>query len=344
MVAIRAIGGMPGVGKTTLAVHAAWLLRERFPDRQLFVDLRGHTPGQEPVGPADALAGLLAATGVAPRFLPGDLAGRTALWRDRMAGQRAVLVLDNAASSAQVIPLLPGGDSCLVLITSRRHLADLPGPVVSVQLGVLPPEQARQLLLDLAQRRADRPEQAAAVAELAELAGSLPLAITLLARLLGLHPSWTLADLAEETRVSLLGLAAEQDTVAAAFEVSYRHLDPEAQRFFRALGLHPGTTADRFAAAALAGLPAAGAAAQLDRLHREGLLTETGYRRHGMHDLIRQYAADRAAADPPEARAAAVDRLLDYYTRTAARAQAVISGRPGARGPARAARGPARAA
>jgi DNA-binding SARP family transcriptional activator len=327
VVAIRAIGGMPGIGKTSLAVHAAWLLRDRFPDRQLFVDLRGHTPGQEPVSPSDALAGLLAATGVAPRFLPGDLAGRTALWRDKMAGQRAVLVLDNAASSAQVAPLLPGGDSCLVLITSRRHLADLPGPVVSVQLGVLPPEQARQLLLDLAQRRADSPEEAAAVAELAELAGCLPLAITLLARLLGLHPSWALADLAGETRASLLGLAAEKDTVAAAFEVSYRHLDPDAQRFFRALGLHPGTTADRFAAAALAGIPVPDAAARLDRLYREGLLTEAGYRRYGMHDLIRQYAADRAAADPPQARAAAVDRLLDYYTAAAARAQALISGR-----------------
>jgi predicted ATPase len=108
VVAIYAIGGMPGVGKTALAVHAAHLLRGRFPDRQLFIDLHAHTPGQEPMLPEAALAGLLAAVGVDARYLPADLAGRTDLWRDRMAGQRALLVLDNAAGSGQVAPLLPG--------------------------------------------------------------------------------------------------------------------------------------------------------------------------------------------------------------------------------------------
>src|SRR5215470_2199130 len=108
MVAIRAIDGMPGVGKTALAVHAAHLLVGEFPDRQLFVDLHGHTVGREPVTPADALAGLLAATGADPRYVPPDVEGRAAMWRDRIAGQRAVVLLDNAVSSAQVKPLLPG--------------------------------------------------------------------------------------------------------------------------------------------------------------------------------------------------------------------------------------------
>jgi DNA-binding SARP family transcriptional activator len=120
VVPIRALGGMPGVGKTALAVHAAHLLADRFPDRQLFVDLHGHTPGRDPVAPADALAGLLTAAGVDPRHLPAELESRSALWRDKMAGLRALLVLDNAASSAQVVPLLPGGVGCLVLVTSRR--------------------------------------------------------------------------------------------------------------------------------------------------------------------------------------------------------------------------------
>src|SRR5262249_23593864 len=130
-VTIRALTGMPGTGKTAVAIRAAHLLAGQFPDRQLFVSLDGHTPGREPVAPQDALAGLLAAPALNPRSLPADLAARAALWRDRMAGQRVLLVLDNAASSAQVTPLLPGagqaGGACLVLVTSRRHLGDLPG-------------------------------------------------------------------------------------------------------------------------------------------------------------------------------------------------------------------------
>ena len=138
VVAVGAIGGMPGVGKTTLAVQVAHAVAGEFADRQMFVDLHAHTPGREPVRPEDALAWLLAAVGVDPRYLPADLDGRAAMWRDRMAGQRALLVLDNAASSGQVAPLLPGG-GCLVLVTSRRHLGDLPGAVTPVLLDVLVP-------------------------------------------------------------------------------------------------------------------------------------------------------------------------------------------------------------
>jgi DNA-binding SARP family transcriptional activator/tetratricopeptide (TPR) repeat protein len=321
--AVRAISGMPGVGKTALAVHAAHRLRDRFPDRQLFIDLRGHTPGQEPVSAERALAGLLTATGADPRSLPADLAGRAGLWRDRMAGERALLVLDNAASSAQVAPLLPGGDGSLVLVTSRRQLADLPGPVVSVQVDTLPPEQAGEMFVGLAPRAAGDP--GGAVAELAELAGFLPLAVSLLARVYNRHPAWALADLAAETRARLLSLTAERDSVEAALEVSWQQLDPGQQDFFRCLSLHPGTVTDPYAAAALGGVPLEAAVAHLDALHGEGLLTETGYRRYGMHDLVRRYAADRAAEGPPARRAAAAGRVLDYYQHTAGRAEALLA-------------------
>jgi tetratricopeptide (TPR) repeat protein len=326
--AVHAIGGMPGVGKTALAVRVAHLLQPRFPDRQLFIDLHGHTPGQDPVSPATALAGLLAAVGVDGRNLPADVEERTSLWRDRMAGQRALLVLDNAASTAQVVPLLPGGERCMVLITSRRHLGDLPAAAVPVLVDALPPGKAQEMFLRLAPQAARGPE--AAVRDLVQLAGCLPLAISLLARVYLRHPSWTLADLIGETKASMLTLTAEKDSIAAAFEVSYRHLAPGQQQFFRRLGLHPGTTIDAYAAAVLSevslsevSLQVAGAS--LDALHGEGLLTETGFRRYGMHDLIRCYARDSATADSVTDRERGLERLLDYYQHTAAISQARLA-------------------
>ena len=326
---------MPGVGKTTLALHAAHLLRDRFPDRQLFINLHAHTPGQDPLTPEMALAGLLAATGVDARHLPADLDGRTSLWRDRMAGQRVLLVLDNAADSRQVTPLLPGGATCLVLVTSRRHLGDLPGTTVPLLLQVLPTEEAWEMFVRLAPRATG---QDGAAAELVRLAGYLPLAISLLARVYNRHPAWTLADLTAETKTSMLTLAAEKDSVAAAFDVSYRYLDVSQQQFFRRLGLHPGTTIDAYAAAALAGISLADAAAKLDAMHGEGLLTEASHRRYGMHDLIRRYARDCGAADPAPDRKQALDRLLDYYQYTAALVEARLASQ------ARSTAGPARLA
>ncbi len=333
MVTVSAIGGMPGAGKTALAVHAAHALADRYPDHQLFIDLHGHTPGRGPVTPQDALAGLLAATGTDPRFLPDSLEGRAALWRDKLAGQRALLVLDNAASSSQVTPLLPGSGGCLVLVTSRRHLGDLPGAVTPVLVDALPPQQAQEMFTRLAPRAAASPGE---VAEVTALAGCLPLAVALLARVLARHPSWSLADLAAETRASLLTLTAEDASVAAAFEVSRRHLDPGRQRLFVLLGLHPGTTTDAFGAAALAGISVGEAAALLDGLHGEGLVTETGYRRYGMHDLLRRYARDHAAALAAADAGQALRRLLDYYQHAAARADALLARqtRPGPPPPA----------
>ena len=332
-VAVRAIDGMPGVGKTALAIHVAHALSDRFPDWQLFLDLHAHTPGREPMAAEDALAGLLSATGMDPRFVPGDLDGRAAMWRSRMAGQRALLVLDNAASSGQVAPLLPGGGNCLVLVTSRRHLGDLPGTVVPVFLDVLSAEQAEEMFTRLAPRAATDPD---GVRKVSRLAGHLPLAMSLLARVYARHRSWTLADLAADTSGNLLTLTAENNTIAAAFEVSYRHLNPALRQFFDLLGVHPGTTTDSYAAAALTGTSVAEADGMLDALHREGLVTETGHRRYGMHDLLRRYARDHAATDPGAEQA--LDRLLDYYQQTAALAEALLAqqaqSRPAAASPA----------
>jgi DNA-binding SARP family transcriptional activator/tetratricopeptide (TPR) repeat protein len=314
--AVRVISGMPGVGKTALAVHAAHLLTPEFPDRQIFIDLHGHTPGKNPVSPTAALAELLTAVGVDASFMPADLAARTAMWRDRMSGQRALLVLDNAASSAQVAPLLPGGD-CLVMVTSRRQLADLPGAVTGVRLVTLSRTTARTMFVQLTPRAAR--DDRAYVDELTALAGHLPLAISLLARMHACHPCWTVADLIAEARHGMLGLTAERASVGTAFGLSWRHLTPGQRRLLALLSLHPGTACETHAAAALAGVPITEAARQLDRLHRECLLVEISYRRYRMHDLIRSYAfAQARAMFADEEAAAAVRRLLRYYANAAA--------------------------
>ena len=290
------------------------LLAGHFPDRQLFIDLHAHTPGHEPVRPEDALARLLAAVGADPQFVPADFDGRAGLWRDRMAGQRVVLVLDNAADSSQVAPLLPGAAGCVVLVTSRRHLGDLPGAVTQVPLDVLPRQEAADMFTRLAPRStrdADR------VKEVVGLAGFLPLAISLLARLFDQHQSWSLANLADETKARLLDVTAESRSIYAAFEVSYQFLDPGRQRFFRLLGVHPGAATDDYAAAALTGTSRSEAAGHLEALYREGVLTETACCRYGMHDLVRRYARDKAASTPADSQQAA-DRLLDYYQHAAA--------------------------
>ncbi len=327
VVVVHAIGGMAGVGKTAFAVHAAHQLAGRFPGGQIFLPLHGHTPGQQPVDPGDALASLLLVAGVAPAQIPPDTEARMALWRDRLAGQQLLLVLDDAVGSEQVLPLLPGSGGSLVLITSRRHLSAL-DDATAISLDTLPPEEAAGLLV----RLAGRPGLGAGdpgVREIVRLCGFLPLAIGMVARQLRHHPAWSAArraaDLAaERSRLELI--ATENLSVAAAFDLSYADLGPNLQRLFRRLGLHPGTEVDCYAAAALDGTDLAAARRGLEALYDQYLLSEVTQDRYRMHDLIREHASVLAGRmDPDLDREQATARLLDYYQYAAARADALIA-------------------
>jgi hypothetical protein len=214
--------------------------------------------------------------------------------------------------------LLPGSPGSVVLVTSRRFLGDLPVGALTAGLDVLTPADAAAMFLRLAPRAAIDPHGPDAVAALVELCGYLPLAVALLARIQVHHRTWTVGQLLAETRASLVTLAAEDRTVEAAFDLSYRTLPGDRQRFFRHLGRHPGIDIDVFAAAALAGTPWPEAIRHLDALHADNLLVEAGYRRYTMHDLIRSYARRLSATDPVEQHEAAVGRLFGYYRYAAA--------------------------
>jgi len=259
-VSIHAIGGMAGVGKTAFAVHAAHRLASQFPAGQIFLPLHGHTPGQQPVGPEDALASLLLAASVPAGQIPLGLEARMALWRDRVAGHQLLLILDDAVGSEQVRPLLPGAGGSLVLVTSRRHLSALED-ATAVSLDTLPPEEAAALLVRLAGRPRLSPDHPAA-GEIVRLCGFLPLAIGMMGRQLHHHPAWSASSRAGElanARDRLELMATENLSVAAAFDLSYQDLAGNQQVLFRRLGLHPGTEFDGYAAAALDGTDLAAA-------------------------------------------------------------------------------------
>ncbi len=336
VVSLHAIGGMAGIGKTAFAVHAAHALAGRFPGGQVFMPLHGHTSGRQPVSPADALASLLLTIGVPAGQIPADLEARTGLWRDRLAARQLLLVLDDAADSSQVKPLLPGAGGSLVLVTSRRRLTALED-ARTISLDTLPPGEAAQLFIRLAARPGLSPADPE-VAEITRLCGFLPLAIGMLARQLYHHPAWTLAGRAAELAAAvdrLEQLATENLSVAAAFDLSYNDLTAGQQQLFRRLGLHPGTDIEAYAAAALDGMPLAAARRGLEALYEHYLLTEPVPGRYRIHDLIREHARALASRlDPQDDREQASGRLLDYYQHAAARAGALLSPQVRAAAPA----------
>ncbi len=326
VLSIHTLDGMPGVGKTALVTRAAHVLADRFPDGRYFIDLHAHTPGRAPDDPSDVLAGLLVGLGVDPRNLPEDLDGLSSLWRDRLAHKRALLVLDDAADVDQVEPLIPAGQGCLTLVTSRRRLMALDG-AMPFTLGMLEPDHARLLFVTLA-RRGPNAYDDAAVARIVHLCGYLPLAIVLLAGRLAHHPAWTVTALAREFEAAgdrLAEFDVGSRAVRAAFGMSYRNLPPERQRFFRCLGLHPGPDVDAPAAAALADVSIAVARAELEALYIDHLLEETTQGRYTLHDLLRDYARALCDTDPREARNRALERLLDYYQSMAAAADRYLA-------------------
>jgi tetratricopeptide (TPR) repeat protein/transcriptional regulator with XRE-family HTH domain len=320
-VVITAIDGMAGVGKTALAVHAAHQMADRYPDGQLFLDLHGYTPGVAPIGAGEALERMLRSLGVPGEGIPADVDERAGLYRSRLADQRMLVVLDNAATEAQVTPLLPGAPGCLVLVTSRRRLAGL-DHTHTLSLDTLPTADAVTLLRQTAgeSRLAGQPAEVAA--ELVELCGRLPLAIRIAAARLRAHPAWDLAHLVRRLRDQqhrLGELAAGQRSVTAALDLSYQDLSAEVQRAYRMMGLHPGPDIEPYAAAALLASTLPEAGQTLEQLLEAHLLQEPVPGRYRFHDLVRVHAAHTAVRDQNEdGGRLALDRLLDYYRHTAA--------------------------
>jgi len=323
---VTAIGGTAGVGKTALAVHWAHQVAGHFPDGQLFVNLRGFDPAGSPVEPADAVRVLLDALQVPADQLPQTLEAQLGLYRSLLAGQRMLVLLDNARDVAQVRPLLPGSPTCSVVITSRSQLTGLAAieGAHSLTLDVLSGAEARELLQRrLGASRVDADPRAAA--QIIEACARLPLALSIIAARATIRPDLPLARVAAALAVHP-GLDAFTDAgdpaadARAVFSWSYRQLGADTARVFRLAGLHPGPDLESYAVAALAGTTADQAGHLLDALTRAGMLQPAGPGRDTMHDLLRGYSCELAAAHEGGDTRAALTRLFDYYLHTAATA------------------------
>ena len=322
---VHVIEGMPGAGKTALAVQAARMVADRYPDGLFYLNLHAHDPGTPALDAAEALHRLLRMLSVPPTQIPDTPGERAALWRAQLSRRRAVVILDDAARHDQVRPLLPAAGQCLVLITARRRLPGLAGARV-LTLDVLSPQDAASLFTSIAGpgRARDQDEVASAV----ELCGRLPLAIQLTAGRLAQGHTLGVADLIEElsqppARPGSTGTASPE--VMSAFELSYRALEPGHQHFFRRLGASPCPRISLPAAAALNGGTLAEAEKALTALLDHHLLIQDPAGHFRFHDLIREFAAARAAQDDsPLERRKAAGRLLDYYLHTADRADRVL--------------------
>jgi DNA-binding SARP family transcriptional activator/tetratricopeptide (TPR) repeat protein len=305
---VAVIDGMAGSGKTTLALHVANLVADRYPDAHLFVDLHGHSE-LEPVEPSAALLTLLRQLGVPAEKVPGEPADRINLWRGELSTRRVLVVFDNAASSAQLADLLPTSAGSLALVTSRRRLAGLDG-VHPESLAVLDEPEGVALLARIAGDRVGAEPEAAA--EVVRRCGRLPLALRLAGSRLAHRPRWRVADLVRRLGGSALPeLSAEDRTVVSAFALSYGQLAERTQRVFRLLGLHPGPDFDVIGAAALSGLASDEAEDVIDDLVDVHLVDEPEPGVFRLHDLLKQYAATMAADMSPAERQAAVVQVLD---------------------------------
>lgn len=321
-VVISAIGGGGGIGKTSLALHWAHLHADRFPDGQLFVNLRGFDPSGEPTTPSTALRGFLTALGVAD--VPGEVDEQVGLYRSIVADRRMLVVLDNAADTAQVSPLLPGSPAVTTLVTSRRPLTGLvlTHGATAVPLDVLTDAEAHELLAGRlgAARLAAEPD---AVAELVDHCGGLPLALGIVAARAVVSPDTTLTELATQLRSHRLdGLDTGEEglNLRAVFALSHRALAQDTARLACLLGVAPGPDISLAAASALAGRDATPMLRELEAAHL--ISRSTG--RYRMHDLVRLDAAERAAALPVDD---ALRALVDFYLRTGQAADRLLEPR-----------------
>jgi tetratricopeptide (TPR) repeat protein len=329
-VVISAVSGTAGVGKTALAVNWAHSVRSRFPDGCLYIDLHGYAPGQ-PLAPEEALGTLLRSLGVPDADIPNGQAELVTRYRTLLDRRRILIVLDNAVSSEQVRPLLPGSSSCFVVVTSRDDMAGLVvgEGAIRMDLDVLSLEESLELLVKLlGDERIDNERESAV--RLAEQCARLPLALRVAAEVAALRskaPLSVLVDELEQRRLDMLRAGGDERTdVRVVFSWSYRHLPADAARAFRLFGLHPGRDIDAYAFAALTGSALDWGRTVLDRLVRAHLLRETHVGRYDMHDLLRSYASELAeAAGTPASRQAATERILRWYLAHAWTADRLIS-------------------
>lgn len=324
---ISAIGGVGGIGKTWLALSWAHRNLHRFPDGQLFVDLHGFSPTGDPIDPADALRGFLAALGVTPDRAQSDLG---TLYRSLMAGRRMLVLLDNAATADQVVPLLPGSPTCTVLVTSRTSLPSLIDRhgAHHLPLGVLTPVEARALLTSrLGEHRTDAEPDA--VDELVGLCGRHPLALAITARHAATRPRLPLAELAAELHEPGLDMLDHETDVTASLPAvlswSLHHLTARQRMVFVLLGIAPGPDIDLPAAVSLTGLTTAEARRALRVLEDHSLLDRHPHGRYAMHDLVRAYATTADDHLPAPEREAALERLTDFYLHTAHTAERLLT-------------------
>ncbi|GAB3452148.1 ATP-binding protein [Actinophytocola sediminis] len=316
---ITALGGTAGVGKTTLAVYWANRVADRFPDGQLYVNLRGFDAASARLDPAEVLRGFLETLGVPGERTPTDLGARTGLYRSLLTGRRVLILLDNARDAEQVRPLLPGSPGCLVVVTSRQRMTGLVAaegahPVV---LDLLSDTESGELLaLRLgAHRVAAEP---AAVRRIVTASAGLPLALAVVAARAQTFPGFPLSRLADELDAARLdGFASAEPTMDIRFVFSWscRQLEAPTARLLRLLGLHPAGGFGARAAASLAGQPVARTQRQLATLAHANLVSEPSPGRFAMHDLLRAYAAEQATEREPDRRQA-LGRLLDHYLHT----------------------------